>query len=89
MKREVEEANKILIDKKEEMDRVSKVWHGQGLDEERGGGGQQDPHRQEGRDGQGIHVDMTRDKMKTEFEELEKKVEMDRGIHRSSVGLYQ
>ncbi len=25
MKREVEEANKILIDKKEEMDRVSKV----------------------------------------------------------------
>jgi hypothetical protein len=54
MKREVEEANKILIDKKEEMDRVSKVWHGQGLDEERGGGGQQDPHRQEGRDVQGI-----------------------------------
>ena len=36
MKREVEEANKILIDKKEEMDRVSKVWHGQGQDEERG-----------------------------------------------------
>jgi hypothetical protein len=27
MKREVEEANKILIDKKEEMDRVSKVCH--------------------------------------------------------------
>ncbi len=29
----MEEANKILIDKKEERDRVSKVWHGQGQDE--------------------------------------------------------
>jgi hypothetical protein len=53
MKREVEEANKILIDKKEKMDRVSKVGHGQGQDE-RGGGGQEDPHRQEGRYGEGI-----------------------------------
>jgi hypothetical protein len=35
MKRELEEANKILIDKKEEMDKVSKVGHGQGQDEER------------------------------------------------------
>ncbi len=54
MKREVEEANKILIYKKEDMDNVSKVRHGKGQDEERSGGGQQDPHRQEGRDGQGI-----------------------------------
>ncbi len=27
MKRELEEANKIFTDKKEERDRVSKVWH--------------------------------------------------------------
>jgi hypothetical protein len=44
----------ILREKQEEMDRVSKVWHGQGQDRERVGGVQPDPNRQEGRDGQGI-----------------------------------
>ncbi len=59
MKREVEEANKILIDKKK------------------------------GRDGQGIQgKDMARDKMKTDWVQqirIEKKEEMDRGIHWSKV----
>ncbi len=45
---------KIHIDKKEEMDRVSKIEHVKRQDEQRGEGGHQDPHRQEGRDGQGI-----------------------------------
>jgi hypothetical protein len=43
---------------------------GQGQDEERGGRGQQDPHRQEGRDGQGIQG--MKMKMKREVEEVNK-----------------
>jgi hypothetical protein len=54
MKRELEEANKILIDKKEEIDRVPKVRHGQGQYREREVEESPDLHRQEGRDGQGI-----------------------------------